>query len=469
MIMRRYILNLHLLLIFTLVLVLITGCTKEETRVSGSNTELAIKVNSRAVIGETLNEVTIKSIRIVIINPEIGNYIVINRLINHSNEQPDDFVFHLKEGRYKICVIANETEAMATSLATIAKLSDLDAVTVSTPTQESDLVLFQAVDIMLRPLSSVPEQAQVSVDGGINWVSPPVVNANLERVASKISLSIKKKTGNGDKFDIKKVELINLATNSHLLPDHAYTGELNTEAPFESPSVVSFINDNETKPVFMNHIVPEYLLPSPSSPDNAAALVIIADYTQTGGTTKEVTYMVPVLGKDATNYSLKRNCHYNITATITQSAETFFILNIEYEVQPWTYVGNGSFEAGAVTFSGKWEDDTDMTGNSIAVSNNTSVTYEFTLNFPPGATWMAQLTNFQDFDFDMNNNGIRTGTAAEGVVNKIRVRPHAAVLTNDITTEFYITVFNGIEYVELNLTGSGTGEGNRFIIKQNPN
>ena len=106
----------------------------------------------------------------------------------------------------------------------------------------------------------------------------------------------------------------------------------------------------------------------------------------------------------------------------------------------------------------------------ISVSNNTSVTYEFTLSFPPGAKWTAQLTNIRDFDFDLNNNGIREGVATEGVANKIKIRPRTAVSANDVTTEFYITVFNGIENIELDLTNDGkTGEGNRFIIKQNPN
>lgn len=468
--MRKYILNLHLFSVLFLFLVFITGCTKEEIQESDDNSKLTFRLTTRLAMGETLSGVTIKSIRIIITDPNIGNNIIVNRLIDNQNGQPDDFVFQLKQGRYKISIVANETNIMVPSLTTATNLSDLNAITVVPPTNESDLVLYRAIDFILRPSSSNPEQAEVSVDGGINWTSPPTVNVMLERVASKISLSIKKMTNNpADKFDIKKVELINLASKSHLLPGYVYTETLHTGIAFNNPFTVSFVNNNEIKNIFQNYIVSEYLLPVPAISDDAAALVITADYTKSGAASQEVVYTVPVLGKNALDYSLKRNYHYNITATITQSAESMFDLNIEYEVLPWKHAGDGSLEAGAVTFSGAWEVNTDITENVIAVSNNTSATYEFTLSFPPEAVWKAQLTNLQDFDFDINNNGIREGIAAEGVVNRIRIRPRTAVSTNDVTTEFYITVFNGIEYVEVNLTGKGTGEGNRFIIKQNPN
>lgn len=470
--MKKYILNLYVLLVLSLLSAFIIGCTKEEEiQEPDSDARLTFKLNSRALIGGSMDGITVKYIRVIIADLGVGNNIVVNKLINNQEEQPGDFVFYLKQGKYKMCVVANETEAMRTPLAAISKLSDLDAIIVITPIQENNLVLFQSVNIMLRPQSSNPEQGEVSVDGGTTWKSPPIVNIQLERVASKVSLSIKKQTSNAtDRFDIKKVELINLAPNSYLIPGRSYTGELLTAIPFDSPSIVSFVNNNEVKPIFSNYIVPEYPLAMPTSSENAAALVITAAYTRAGGTTpRDVVYTVSILGKDAVDYSLRRNCHYNILATISQSAESIFTLNIEYEVANWTNAGDGNFEAGAVTFSGKWEDETNMAGSMISVSNNTSVTYEFTLSFPPGAIWTAQLTNTQDFDFDLNNSGVREGVTAQGVVYKIKVRPRAAVSTNDVTTEFYITVFNGIENVELNLTGNGTGDGNRFIIKQNPN
>lgn len=468
--MKRPIPRPHLLSAFSLLLVLMISCTKEQILESDNGPQLAFRVSTRAVIGGSVDGVTIRSVRVLIVDPNLGNnLIVVNMLIDSQNEQSDSFVFKLRQGRYRICVVANETEAMKPALAAAGKQSDLDAITVITPTEERDLVLYQVVDLILRPLSSDPQQAEVSTDSGTSWTSSPVVTVALERVAAKISLAIKKMTtDSGDKFNIKKVELVNLASESHLVPGTPYAGALHSQVPFNG-TPVSFVNNNETKPVFRDYIVPEYLLSAPVTSDDAAALVITAAYTESGKESRDVVYTVPVLGQNALDYSLKRNCHYNILATITKTAESAFSLIIKYEVLKWVDAGDGSFEAGAVTFSGIWEDNTDAAEDMIYVSNNTSVTYEFILSFPPGAVWTAQLTNTQDFDFDLNNSGVRQGVTAAGVISKIKIRPRAAVSANDVTSEFYITVFNGIENVELNLTGKGTGEGNRFIIKQNPN
>lgn len=467
MIMRRFFYIPSLLLSFLWVPMFLLGCTKEEAGPIGNNTKMAFRISTKALVGDTEEGVTISSLRVLIVNPNLENIIVENRLID---SQSGDYVFKLQQGEYKICVVANETAAMTASLATAGKLSDLNAIRVVTPTMESQLVLYQSVDIMLRPLASDSQQAEVSVNGGTTWVSPPIVNVELKRVAAKISLAIKKETTvPTDVFAIKKVELINIPTDSYLTSSIAYTGVLQTQLPFSGPWV-SFSTNGDSQIVFSDYIVPEYILSTPASATNAAALVITADYTKLGGAAREVVYTVPVLGLNTLDYSLTRNCHYNITATITRSAELVTPIIVDYEVLKWQSAGDGSFEAGAVTFAGVWEDGTLMNNQVIEVSNNTSVTYEFTLSFPPGATWTAQLTNVRDFDFDLNNNGVRSGVTEEGIVKRIKVRPRTVVFTNNVTTEFYITVFNGIETVELDLTNSGTiGEGNRFIIKQNPN
>mgnify|MGYP007127904392 FL=1 len=468
--MKRCILLAFNLPMVLALLLMFVGCTNEQVQVLEESAELTFKVNTRTLVGETINGVTVRSVRMIVVNTGIGNSVVINKLVDGQVSESTDFICNLKRGSYKICVVANETATMTAALTVANKLSDLDVIKVITPTTETDLVLYQSIDVELRSSSSDTEQGEVSVDGGANWLSPPIVNVDLIRVASKISLAIRKRTVvEADLFTIQKVELINLPADSYLLPGRAYGGVLHSKTPFNGAEI-AFSTNGEAKSIFSDYIVPEYRLTTPASSDNAAALVITANYTEYGRTAREVNYIVPVLGTNAQDYSLARNYHYNIIATITKPAESTFPLIVEYEVVKWQHAGNGNFETGSVTFSGQWEADTNKTGNLISVSNNTSVTYEFTLSFPPGAKWTAQLTNIRDFDFDLNNNGIREGVATEGVANKIKIRPRTAVSANDVTTEFYITVFNGIENIELDLTNDGkTGEGNRFIIKQNPN
>ena len=327
--MKKYTSVLNLLTVLTLLLVHMAGCTKEQAQ-ANDDVKLAFRVSTKTLIGENLSGVTIQSVRIIISNPSISNNIIENKLINSQGQEAADYIFSLRQGHYKICIIANETSTMTPFLTSAVRQPDIDAIKVVTPTTEDDLVLYQAVDIQLRPLSSTPEQVEVSVDGGNSWVSPPIVNVQLIRVASKISLAVKKNTINpGDKFDIKKVELVNLASNTNLAPGYAYTGSLHSQVPFTG-SAIPFINNDEKQTIFSDYIVSEYGLPTPSSPDNATALAITADYTKSGGAMQEVVYTVPVLGQAATDYSLIRNCHYNITATITQSAEFTYPLTVEY-------------------------------------------------------------------------------------------------------------------------------------------
>lgn len=465
--MKKYIPNLPLLLIFALLMVLSVGCTQEVMQEMDNDVKLVYKISTRSFIGQTIDGVTIQTVRVIAVAPALGNQIVVNKLVSSQDDEPSGLTFSLQEGTYKICVVGNETSAMTPLLSEAVTLSQLNSIMVVTPTTEADLVLHQSVDIRLRPQSANPQNAEVSVDGG-TWISPPTINLNLVRVASKISLSIRKLTTNpADRFDIKKVELINLPSASYLLPGRAYTGSLHNEVPFDGLPAVAFSNNDQVEAIFSDYIVSEYQLTVPSSPDTAPAFVITASYTRSGGLGQDVQYIVPVLGQNATDYGLARNTHYRVTATITQSAVIDYPLFVEYEVSKWDIAGDGSFGAGEITSSGKWMDGTDVNNRQLLVANNTSVTYEFTLSFPPGATWTAQLSNFLDFEFDLTGGAVRNGVAAEGVVYKVKVTPRRAVYTNNVATEFYITVNNGIENVELDLTQDGSNQ--RFIIKQIPN
>ena len=462
--MKGSLYKIRLFSAFLVLLVFFAGCTKEYF--SRINDEVTIfRINTRAVIGQSEENVTITTLRILIADTDLRNSIVINRLINDDS----DYAFKLKPGNYKVFVIANETSVMAESFGAVTQSSDLAPVIVRIADAESDLVLFQSVDVKLRQSISDPSAGEVSTDGGSTWGSSEVL-ISLKRVASKISLTIKKNTlTSEDIFSIKKVELTNLAQYSFLLPARAYSEVLQTAAPFIGKEV-TFTNNNEINAIFSDFIVPEYILPDPALFESAATLVITADYTKSGQSAREVVYTVPVLGMTAANYSLIRNCHYNITATITKSAEQTIPLTVEYGVVEWQNAGNGRFETGNIIFSGKWEAGTDIADNVIAVSNNAAVTYAFELSFPQNAKWTAQLTNIRDFDFDFSGDGVREGIAGEGTIKKIRIKPRSEVYSNDVMTEFYITVFDGIENIESDLNNDGaTGTGKRFIIKQNPN
>lgn len=466
--MKRNRPSLYLLSVFILISCLIFGCTKELISSPVDDVMFALKVAPRTSVGENLDGVTIRSLRIIVVDVRFDNIIRINRLIDQQEEEATGLVLNLQQGAYKVCVIANETSAMKPFLESSTNLSDISNITLITPTTENDLVLYKNVDFLLRKQSVNPEEALVSVDGGNSWNSPSTIDIKLERVASKISLFIKKNTVNvNDKFEIKKVELVNIPGHTYLIPGKAYSGDLHRELSFYEDPGVSFVSNGETNPIFTDYIIPEYILSNPGSSLDASSFIITASYTKYGTPSQDVEYMIPVLGQDAANYSIDRNTHYKVTATIVQSMEIDHPLSVEYEVSKWDIAGNGSFDMGEITSSGNWAPDTNLADGIVEVANNTSAAYEFTLSFPPGAKWKAQLSNFLDFDFDLSGGAVREGIAQEGVGCKIKVTPRRAVSTNDVMTEFYITVDNGIENIELDLTKNGTGK--RYIIKQIPN
>ncbi|MGL5691767.1 MAG: hypothetical protein ACRDD8_13245, partial [Bacteroidales bacterium] len=139
--MKESLYKIRLFPAFLILLVFFAGCTKEYF--SQTNDEVTIfRINTRAVIGQSEEDVTITTLRILIADTDLRNSIVINRLINDD----PDYAFKLKPGNYKVFVIANETSIMAESFGAVTQSSDLAPVIVRTADAERDLVLYQSVD-----------------------------------------------------------------------------------------------------------------------------------------------------------------------------------------------------------------------------------------------------------------------------------------------------------------------------------
>ena len=143
--MRRCILLAFNLPTVLALLLMFVGCTNEQVRVLEESAELTFKVNTRTLVGETINGV--RSVRMIVVNTGIGNSVVINKLVDGQISESTDFICNLKRGSYKICVVANETATMTAALTVANKLSDLDVIKVITPTTETDLVLYQSIDV----------------------------------------------------------------------------------------------------------------------------------------------------------------------------------------------------------------------------------------------------------------------------------------------------------------------------------
>ena len=124
------------------------------------------------------------------------------------------------------------------------------------------------------------------------------------------------------------------------------------------------------------------------------------------------------------------------------------------DVLPWTYIGSDVLYDRVYTIT-----PFPIWGSHIYEVNNQTdaASFEFVLENPYEANWVAHLSDPINFKFTSNSNG----TLGSYI---IRIQPNNAQDNTEKTTEFYITV-NGNEIPLIN-GSTAVGQGNRIIIKQ---
>lgn len=458
-------------IIIVWIIALFLGCTKENTPSELTYTgdvELSIATKTNNTAGRQL----VRQRRIMIFHANTG-VIAYNQSVTSPSGYIDIapvFTLKIKEGSYSMVVICNETTELSTNLNEITNRDQLSHIILTTPNKEEDLVLSGNRNFMIKAIGGNPERPAISTDNGLNWEETRLT-VSLQRIASKFSLRLRKKTDNeSDKIWITKIELINLARHS-FLQEQPYTGAFSEKVIFTGNT--ELLQNESYTPISSDIILNEYLLSELQNSEQCAAFRISATYAQSGQLPADVTYISPVTGIDAANYSLKRNNHYRVDATIRQIGEIEYTTSAGYDIADWENTDNGNVNIGGViTVSRKvWSDGTHLnTDGTIDIMANTSITFEFGLASPDGARWTAMLSNNIDFEFDLSGDGVREGVTRPGVVYNIRIRPKRIIssLEGPVTTEFYILVDNG-NSIETDINSDDkTGKGNRYIIKQRP-
>lgn len=254
----------------------------------------------------------------------------------------------LPTGTYDFFVLVNEPADVTSILDGVTKRSDLDAIKIQagTPFTEANTPLMQRSSIRIRNSVAGSTIGEVSTDGGASWSSEFAVQ--LERLYAKTSLFIKKNTANAaDAFTIKKVELVNIPAYSYLITRHYDGTDLHSRVMYEHNTGISF-TANSTAPLGTevvasvptapnpSNIFPEYQLTVPTDVDKAMYYLISAQYKEASGATFDVAYKIPLRRNLLIdNYSLNRNDHYEVTATITKRGEMDGA-QINYTVRDWS-------------------------------------------------------------------------------------------------------------------------------------
>ncbi len=421
-------------------------------------------------------------VRIIVTNA-LNGQILENQYLATPNATTNKYNIKVQTGKLNFYVLANEPVRLTPALNTLTHQVQLESMKLQFSelpfneetdgnTTATNLPAMEIIHAEVRTAQTInPSSCEISTDNGITW--SPSLEVKLKRLASKISFHIRKNTENeNDILNVQKIEIINIPLYSHLLKQSYTDPDLLTLTPYNNvPGVALTENadisqtDNYTT-IFENLITPEYIL-AENTIDNAVIIKLQVNYNNE----KTVSYQIPIkTGESAANYSLERNKHHIIKATIASEGELIYMPEVRYQIADWNDAGGDiSFvEDSLIDYTAGWVENTNIVERNIHVANNEYVEYNFKLSNPSGALWSATITNPIDFIFDNINGAVSSGIGNSEKTYKIRIRPRREVSQNNIKTEFYITINNGFENIELNLSGCGTGNGNRYVINQIP-
>ena len=413
----------------------------------------------------------------IIVTDDLSGQVLINEYPAQLAESSGDYKLTIRTGQLNFYMILNEPVALTPELSNIKHNSAISTLMlnaadlpsdepVDNSSSQTNLPAMGWTKALIRATSGTPKYGEASIDGGSTWSN--FLNINMERMAAKISLALRKKSASdSDVIAVHKVSLTNMPHYEYILPKAYESAQFNSPELYNSPTLQFSDNTDDYTKVFIDYVIPEYIPVNPADEDMALCLKIEAVYNQ-----KNVVYYLPVRKDlDKEEYSIRRNSHYLIKATMATEGETVYIPEVKYQVADWSdnIIESEFLEESAITFSRRWEAGTDITNADIHVENNGAVDFYFTLSRPLNNSWTATLTNPIDFMFDYTGGAVSDGVGREGYEYKIRIKPRRETQLNGVKTEFYITVNNGTGNVELNLPSQSVGTKSRYTIIQTPN
>ena len=450
------------IVLFAAAVTVLSGCTRENGAPRRSDEAVAVKIGSRAVIGETIDGVMVNSIRIVAINSNgrvaynestIDDGLVYEKNTGLTAPVTGDYIANLYPGTYKFYAVVNEAllEEGAADLAALGLLDteeDLKGIKVPAGMTEANMVCVGMVEAVIGTTEGDDPVAVITVGGvGLDRLNIPV-----ERVATKFTVVVDNDSA-ADSFQITGAKFSNVPEYSYLLPT-AYDGDLSETTPALTANIG--FSAGASAAVVSGYILPEYVLAGGGTP---MQLTLTARYTRSGQGAVNVEYPM-VLDRfpdenDDESGSTIRNKQYSINVNISGPGEFDYTPTIDYKVEDWypatTDPGNVDV-GGTFSVSYHWETEPEtevVDGQTVyLVRDNGNLTMVFTLTGPEESSvqWMAFLTNTTDFYFD-EVNGVRGGLAISGVANenKIIIRPRGEAHSDDVTTDLSIVLTGAAE------------------------
>ena len=393
-----------LLALSALLLTVLSGCKRSELRETLEPATVQLSIPAMTLRGGQLlvEDLPVQTIRILVFN-KAGGALDVQKSFSTPTDLSDWLRVKAHEGEKEIYVIANESPAMSDALNKIVFKRDL----LSMAIPETD------------PSSVTgPKPILMTGQGTATLLKDQNVKAeiNLIKTRAKITLDLKQETATDDEIIIRSVSISRLPKTSMLLTPASY--HLGETWIYSKAGATTLANNATTT------YIPDktlYTYESLDSDTTGHAPILTIEALYNGVPTTYTAYVNDETSNADHHYALHRNCHYQLTGTITKIGAHNALL-LKTEVLPWD----------VETSEKKLE-----VPKIVSLSPDPTATYyvtdteaaEFKVKISSSSDpskWRATLTNALDFRFDITGGAVREGLAdgtTEYTVRVIATKP----------------------------------------------
>ena len=397
-----------LLALSALFLTALSGCKRSDLRETLEPATVQLSIPTMTLRGEQLfveEDLPVQTIRILVFN-QTGGALDVQQSFTTPTDLSNWLRVEAHEGEKDIYVIANESPAMSDALNKIVFKQDLLRMAIpdvdSNGTSADRIVLVGKSESTITLTKNQTTRTEVA----------------LIRSRAKITLDLNLETKAGDDIIIYSASIDRLPQTSMLFtPDPYRLGD--TWIYTKEERVVP--RNHETTPYILDKTLYTYenIGSAKDTVDRAPRLVIEALYN--GVPTTYTAYINDATSDADHHYALHRNCHYQLTGTITKIGEHNALV-LTTKVMPWDVEESEKKLEIPKIVSIKptpketyYVTDTEVAEFKVKISSSSDP-----------SKWRATLTNALDFRFDITGGAVREGLAdgtTEYTVRVIATKP----------------------------------------------
>lgn len=393
-----------LLALSALFLTALSGCKRSELRETLEPATVQLSIPTMTLRGGQLlvEDLPVQTIRILVFN-QTGGALDAQQSFSTPTNLSDWLRVKAHEGEKDIYVIANESPAMSDALNKIVFKQDLLGMAIpetdpSSVTEPKPIVMIgQGTATLTKEQTTKTEIA-------------------LIRSRAKITLDLKQETATDDEIIIRSVSISRLPKTSMLLTPASY--HLGETWVYNKAEKVTLAN-NATTAYIPDKTLYTYESLDSDTAGHAPILTIEALYN--GVPTTYTAYVNDKTSNADHHYALQRNCHYQLTGTITKIGVHNALL-LKTEVLPWDVeTSEKKLEVPKIVSLSPdptatyYVTDTEVAEFKVKISSSSDP-----------SKWRATLTNALDFRFDITGGAVREGLAdgtTEYTVRVIATKP----------------------------------------------